>query len=197
MKLLISMINKSIFNEEVNPLIGIRFVVILAVVIGVLVYFFNYLSTTRNTLMVNMYTSETNEYIIRNKKGLSLIFNSLFDESLKCNLQNSYQQQLNCEKEISKQIHTNLDDNIKDYSSLAFLRIDPKSERLERLNLSGNIQEAPISGKNKIEVIDLLNGKKERLRWDDYTYEFQDKEVIVPVIIDDKTIGAIVRGVIQ
>lgn len=191
------MTNKANTDEQVNFFIGIRFVAILSIIVGVLVYGFNYLSNKRNTEIVDRYNSETNEYITRNQQGIAFIFHSLFDASLICHDLNNYQHQANCEKSISNSIHANLDENIKDYSSMAFLRIEPKSQKLERMNLSGNVRDASINYRYETEVLDLLSGKKNRLKWEDYTYEFQDKEVIVPVVFDGKVVGAIIRGVIQ
>jgi len=190
------MANKTQTDREINPIIGIQFVVIAAVLFGIAIFFFNSLNSKRNAQVVTQYTAETNEYIARNKKGLTFIFSNLFLEGKKCNAVASEKMQ-SCKQTVSAQIHGNLDDDIKDYSSMMFIALDPTSREVSALQLSGELRTGDMHTDSDRKVRTLLEGNADQIEWDDYFYQFSNNEVIVPVTIDGKRVGAIVRGVIE
>lgn len=89
-----------------------------------------------------------------------------------------------------------LTQNIKDWSSISFIKL-ANGEVLE-MKLSGDVSGFyPYPADKKQKVVDLLNGKQDKIPWDEYG-GYGQKQVIVPVKdASGHVVGAIVRGVIE
>ncbi len=192
------MTDKHRAEEMINPFVGIKFIAVVAIIVAGIVIGLSYINLQRNDAMVKTYTNETNAYVSRNEKGLSLIFTTLFDESQKCALFSDAAKKSVCHEKVSQQIHGSITHDIKDYSSMFFIRMNPTTKAITMLRLSGDSTSlAPSLFKKYTPISELLSSTSDQLPWDDYFYELENNEVIVPVEIDGKRVGAIVRGVIE
>ncbi len=188
----------------VTPFIGILLVV--GVIAGAL-KFLSYTSTQRQERIRVQYTTETEEYIERNRDALTTIFasdwrNSFCEEhqQTEC-MWNTYNRQV-CFCNILSQetVGGALSDDITDFSSMVFLKYDDLE--LVMLKLSGELElfysSFPQQKEKEQEINQLFSGEVTYIKWSDYTSEFPGKEVIVPFATESgKPIGAIVRGVIE
>lgn len=157
------------------------FFLLVIILVGVLLVL-NSLAEKRKREMTKKYYDEALTYIAQNQEGLETIFKDGFST-----------------RSASLKIDSLISPNLKDYSSTFFIK-ETTPNRVEYLMLSkdtGNFDQYQIfQSDNKI--IDLLNGKYEFLPWDEYTYLLNTKEVVIAVKDrSGKTIGALVRGVIE
>ncbi|HLL60437.1 MAG TPA: hypothetical protein VK338_01860, partial [Candidatus Nitrosocosmicus sp.] len=130
----------------------------------------------RKEKVYNMYSQETQVYMRKNQDELEKIFtNKNKDSILKL-----------------------LSSDLKDFSSTAFLKKTTNGRPL-LIRLSGEVQEIYIYPHQKeTMILKLLNGQQDKIPWDEYIYELQGKEVIIPFKDKNgKVLGAIVRAVIE
>lgn len=169
-----------------KPLIGFMiFIAFLVVCYFVLSAF----SNQRKSAVYKTYADETNSYIAKNSDGLATIFNQIF---LKCNDPST-----TCTSALSAQIPRVLKTDLKDWSSTIFLK--QMDNQIYQMSLSGEISEFYSYPEDKrILIQKLLNGEVSQIPWDEYTYTFPNKEVVIPVKDNSgHVIGAIMRGVIE
>lgn len=158
----------------------------------VLVLVFSTISNQRKQKVYQTYAAETKQYIEKNRQGLVKIFTEVFPKKDAC----YYNKQTPCPY-INGDLTKYISSDIKDFSSMMFIRKD-STGAIQHLRLSGEL--AYFYGKYETEqrVLDLLNGTVESIPWDDYTYSFPQKELVMPVKDDKgKVVGAIVRGILE
>jgi hypothetical protein len=92
-------------------------------------------------------------------------------------------------------MHT-ISSDLKDFSSTAFIAIN-KSGEVMLMRLSGEKDLLYSSDPPTMKIKELLNGSKTELPWDDYTYFYEGKEVLVPFKNNDgKIMGLLLRAVV-
>ena len=167
------------------------FAVFIIILIGLL-SLFSHLSKQRRENVARPYIQETNTYIAKNQKGLETIFTELFPTA-PC-----YDGDNTCTKLNQEQITSSISGDLKDFSSTMFLKRGT-DQPFMILRLSGYSESLSVYPPEKEqEVIQLLEGHTSEIPWDDYFYQLNGKEIIVPVKDSSgKVIGAIVRGVIE
>ncbi len=190
--------NNSKDLDLIKPLVTI---LIIIVSISILGFFFNSLSQKRQEAVLSEYTAETDQYIEKNRAGLTQLFMSYDQKKLDETCTSSAQGYPNgCVNPLSmrKIIDGSISHDLKDWSSTAFL-IKVSPDKLKTLTLGGDVMDAYFSDdKKKQQVTKLLNGEISSVPWDDYYYSFSGKEVIVPVKDEaGKIMGAIIRGVVE
>lgn len=151
----------------------------------------------RKEKIYQTYATETQNYIQTNKDDLIILFTILRGENPPCQegiISSPYCPLPTRQEQINK-----LSQDLKDWSSTAFLFKSRFNDRINITRLSGDTQELYIyPAEKEIQVKQLLNGEKSKIPWEDYTYELSNKEVIIPVKdASGKVLGAIVRGVIE
>ncbi len=184
------------FGKPLLWLMG--FTLFLAVAIGVLTL----LSKQRQERVYQRYATETEAYIAKNRPALLAILASASAQYDFCAFHNNYYSvnyNSDCyqDQTLADRITSELSHDLVDWSSTAFFFSSKKGREVGYLRLSGEMGSASL-GEPEQKVKDLLEGKVERLTWDDYTYLFDNKEVIIPVKDQSgKVVGAVVRGVIE
>lgn len=167
------------------------FVFIVAVLIGVLAI----VDINHKNAVYNTYAAETNSYIDKNRGALILLFTQIFPDSQTCY---PGEQNSTCMRPNGNSLAQLLPSTLKDWSSTSFIK--KVNNKLLSMRLSGDVNELNIYGQQKETLLyDLLDGKRETIPWDKYTYLIYNVgEVMIPVKDENnKIIGAIVRGVIQ
>ncbi len=176
----------------------IAFVIILGifVLIGTLVLMGTSLSNKRKQEVYNKYAQETNIWISQNKEGLRKLFTEVFPNHY-CPPRETFPPNATYVCPNQAAIHTLISQDLKDWSSTEFIK--ESQGKLWIMRLSGDVIEFnPYPAEKKNLVHELLRKEVQSIPWDNYTYDFAGKEVIIPVMDEsNKVLGAIVRGVIE
>lgn len=188
-------------NNKINLLQPIIFLVVLALVVFGVVTVLTKLSEARKLGILNTYTSETNSYIGSNQSGLEAIYNDVFtlESCVDYRPGNDKYNSPHCTSYRSKQITELLNQDIKNFSSTAFIKLMPDGQ-LWHMKLSGEIRYIHERGDNYWKLLELLKGSQETLEIGVYThtFDYNAQEVVVPVKNGEgKIIGAITRRVIE
>lgn len=151
----------------------------------------------RKEKIYQTYATETQNYIQTNKDTLMILFTMLRGENPSC--QEGISSPPYCPLPTRQEQINKLTQDLKDWSSTAFLFKSRFSDRVNITRLSGDTQELYIYPTEKeVQVKQLLNGEINQIPWENYTYELPNKEVIIPVKdASGRIIGAIIRGVIE
>lgn len=161
----------------------------------VLVLVFSTISKQRKQKVYQIYAAETKQYIEKNRQGLVKIFTEVFPKKDAC----YYNKETPCSN-VNGDLMKYISSDIKDFSSMMFIRKD-NSGAIQYLRLSGELSYLSYFDghyENEQMVRDLLNGTVDSIPWDDYTYSFPQKELVMPVKDDKgKVVGAIVRGILE
>lgn len=158
----------------------------------VLVLVFSTISNQRKQKVYQTYAEETKQYIEKNRRGLVKIFTEVFPKKDAC----YYNKETPC-SDVNGDLMKYISSDIKDFSSMMFIRKD-NSGVIQYLRLSGELSYFDGHYENEQMVRDLLNGTVESIPWDDYTYSFPQKELVMPVKDDKgKVVGAIVRAILE
>lgn len=171
--------------------------VIFIILIGVGIFFLNNLDQQRKSEVYKKYAEETESYISQNQPALVSLFNQTSGKT-SCS---QYSPIPDClpAAPIKELIDRQLTHNLKDWSSTLFITSSGTTESMKSISLSGDmVQFHGYRQESTIKVWKLLSGEVSELPWDDYTYTFPGKEVVMPVKDDSgKVVGLIVRGVIE
>jgi hypothetical protein len=180
--------------DLVKPL---GFLAIFAVIIAVLFFLLSSANNKRQDEVYLTYATETEGFINQNKDTLVTLFTILRGENPPC--AEGISNPPFCPLPTRTELIAKLSQNLKDWSSTAFMYKDHLSDRVYILRLSGDTYEQNFYPAEKGEKIKkLLRGEVDKIAWDEYTYEFSTKEVIIPVKDSSgKVVGAIIRGVIE
>lgn len=173
------------------------FLLIFLVILGGALFFLNNLNKQRKNQVYEQYKAETEQYIAKNKAALIAFF-PLVSDKITCGQYTPYSQCID-QGPVKDHIDHQLTHDLKDWSSTMFLAPSSSADQVNGVRLSGEIfSYYGYREEKKTEVIRLLKGEKPELPWDDYSYDFPGKEVIIPVKNEQgKVVGAIVRGVIE
>ncbi len=170
-----------------TPLIALG---VITLIIVVLMTILTNVDKKRKQDVNDTYTAETQNWMKKNKKELLGVFNEAIPDT--CRTSEDY---YNCTN--GEDITKKLSSDIKDFSSIMFMK-HTKNGEIITMRLSGQTNLITYNDNKINDLHQLLWGGKSSLPWDDYFYELQGKEVIVPVKDDKgKIIGAIIRGVIE
>jgi hypothetical protein len=166
------------------------YLLLFSLVIGVIFLGLTKLSDQRREDVYQKYASETESYIHRNRDGMKRIFTEIFPDKMLCD-------NYNCVAVDTDYIPKLISQDLKDWSSTLFLK--ESGGEILALRLSGDYWNIYIHPQEKKDlVLKLLRGEVAQVPWDDYTYEFSQKEIIIPVKDESgKVMGAIMRGVIE
>lgn len=164
------------------------------ILIGILfstIYFFLYY---RDQQIIAVYEKETNLYIEKNKEGLKLVFTTIFDKASKCTSKECFH---NIGLEVKNKIKTDLED----FDRLYFIKLIDSSGQitLGQMYTFGDFSKQtidPTITPSITPVVKLLygNGNKS-IFWNNSLSMYKGKEIVIPVIIEDQIIGAVVRKV--
>lgn len=188
---------------------GIKAIAALLIIVGIFMGGLTLANKHRNQSIVDRYMEEAQPFIQANQTAWENLFTTTFDQAETCAAQSRHYPNnvQTCESTISAQIRFVGTESLKDYSSTAFLRL--KNGHVQKLSLSGDLNINSVdswdyspSGSNRDngkeeKVRDLLQGKISQLPWDNYTYGFPGKQVIIPIRVGDHILGALIRGVIE
>lgn len=178
-------------RKKISFFIPLFALLIFVLIIGGAFIVLTNVSNQRKEKVYKVFEKETNTYIQSNKQGLTYLFNNVFkDNGCIVNYAQSRADQSQIAQTVSK--------DLKDFSSTIFIKMGNCSTILS-MRLSGEIERFSLNtpSQEKI-VLELLQGRREEVPWDDYTYHLANKEVIIPVKdAQGKVIGALVRGVIE
>lgn len=147
-------------------------------------------------MVTKPYVQETDRYIETNRDGLTKLFTEVFPNE-PCVTYN-YEPSVQCKKPTQEEIMKRISPNLKDFSSTMFLKRGG-STNLLIMRISGDTENASVYPPEKEQqIIKLLEGHTTEVPWDDYFYQFNGKEIVVPVKDSSgKIIGALVRGIIE
>ncbi len=178
--------------KTINVATPIVFLIGIFVVGAVVSSILSGLSDHRAQTIHDIYAQEFEEYRARNQEGLEKLFTEVFPDK-RCEDPNDWD---TCIKDIDpSDIYSNIDDSLKDFSSTAFVKKDSYNNEVMIIYLSGQVNRRY---EEEEEILQLLDGEIESLPWDEYLYEFDQKEVILPVKDKDgNMLGAVIRGVIE
>lgn len=151
----------------------------------------------RKERIYQTYATETEGYIERNRDHLIVLFTILGGENPPC--MQGVTAPPYCPLPTRQEQIKKLTQDLKDWSSTAFLHKSRFSEAILITRLSGESQEAHIYPPEKETLVKrLLGGEVQQIPWDDYVYELANKEVTIPVKdTSGRVIGAIIRGIIE
>ncbi len=161
--------------------------------IGVVIGFVFLIRYVYQQQILQAYEKETNIYIQNNRDGLKIVFSKIFDEAEKCSTKECYQK-------ITNEINKTISPDLKNFNSVYFIRLkflnnQSVIEELVSGSVGNQTTDAGITP-NIVPVVKILQGRiAHPIFWKDDLSSYQGKEVVIPVKIDGKVIGAIVRQV--
>lgn len=174
-------------NKQLNFKGVFSILFLLAVGIFFVTMLFDGLNQYRATKLHEEYTREARIYMEKNRAGLTQIF---------ADIQNTQCAFSPCGSVDQKEIMNSISDDLKDFSSTAFIARN-KSNELMLMRLSGERELLYASDPTTIQLKELLNGTKTELPWADYTWMYEGKEVVVPFKNNDgKIMGLLLRAVV-
>lgn len=186
-------------NQKLDLIFPTLFLIAFIFLCSGLFWVFSSLDQKRKQEVLDKYYSETENYIDRNKEGLLIIFQEKFNQKLCDTQQNNYYYSYpnSCPVASGDDIANLLDEDIKDYSSMGFLKYD--NGNIWMMGLSGSYNEIhPYPAEKEVLVKKILFGETDKIPWDEYSFELPNKDIVVPVKNNEgKVVGAIIRGVIE
>lgn len=162
------------------------FVIIFgSILLFLIIHFYN------QRQILQEYEREINTYTQANREGLKIVFSKIFDEAEQCHTKACFQK---IENEVSMAIQPNL----KDFNTIYFIRLKflNGQNTIEQL-VSGSVGSQttdPGITPSIVPVVQVLQGRVSHpIFWKNDFSGYQSREVVVPINIDRKIIGAIVR----
>jgi len=159
--------------------------------LGVFIFFatmlFDGLNKYRAAELYKRYASESQAYMEKNTRGLTQIFAEMQSTSCAFTPCGSFDQD---------ELMNIISHDLKDFSSTAFIAIN-KSGEMMFMRLSGERELLYSGDPNASKLKELLRGTITEAPWDDYTYFFEGKEVVVPFKnADGKVVGLLMRAAV-
>lgn len=161
----------------------------LVLMVFLLGYFIlRFIQSKQDNSLLETYSNETLNYIQINKSGIKTVFDKMFDEAENCSTNECFQT-------VYSQILNTIP---KPEFDFILVRYRPNSsagglQSLESTGTGGYGTDLDINP-DAAPFVDLLTGKNDKsFIWDDIYFYGYGKVVVVPVQIDGKIIGAIVR----
>ncbi len=149
---------------------------------------FDAINRKRAASVYKTYSEESNAYIDKNRAGLEQIFADM--QSTSCAFSP-------CGSIKQEDIMNLISDDLKDFSSTGFVAIN-KSNELMFMRLSGERDLFYTGDWGASKLKELIKGTRSELPWEEYTYFFEGKEIVVPFRDSQgKITGLLVRGVIE
>lgn len=195
------------FKGAALAIVGIVVVVVVAILFAL------YFNNQRKERIVQQYDQETQVFVGAHQQQISDFFASTYD---------SCGQELAAKQASSSATYPERDvicsvaqeklaemqvDQLKDSSAIAYIRyqegdyelIEASGKYTQKQSLidPSNYSQFSYSLEKRTELNQYLKGEKQIDRWQDFMYYIPGKEVVVPVSINDNTIGFIFRGVIE
>lgn len=172
------------------PTLGILAVLSLAATVPL--FLLSQSNQARQQQMVQKYTQELQPWMEKNQAGLETIFTESFPGACETHGKDAE----SCPSIERSKIASLLSDDLSDFSSTAFIQLSP-NERITGLKLSGDIFDIGYEPNGEV-VRQLLKGERDSIPWDDYTYSYAGKEIIVPFRDQNQQIiGGVMRRVIE
>lgn len=167
----------------------------VAMILTVIILGFNNFSNLRKQAVYDQYAAETQNWIDQNQLGLQKLFIEVFPTHDCPPLQGTAPLLVACPGQEA--IAIAISQNLKNWSSTEFIK--KEGIKIWVMRLSGDTREFNLfSQEKKNKIYQLLAGEVSEIPWDDYTSDFQGKEVIIPIKdATGKILGAVVRGVIE
>lgn len=184
-------------SKNLDLLKPLTFLLFFCIGVAMLFVLLSSADRNRKEKIYQTYATETQNYIQANKDNLIILFTMLRGENPPC--QEGISSPPYCPLPTRQEQINKLTQDLKDWSSTAFLFKSRFNDRINITRLSGDTQELHIYPTEKeIQVKQLLNGEINQIPWENYTYELPNKEVIISVKdTSGRVIGAIIRGVIE
>ena len=182
-------------RKKLNIITPLLILIIISLIIGIVSLFLSSANKKRAERIRDEYTQEARAYISKNQSGLKVLFTEVFPET-ECVVPQA------CTDTTQDIVMNLISDDLKDFSSTSFLRINTEGE-VVHMYLNGFtwvvIRSDDTSYNSDEKLVQLLRGEVDEIPWDDYIpYRFTNKQVIVPVKDSDgRTLGAIMRAVIE
>lgn len=175
----------------------LKFTGVVILIIAGLMMLMQFINDSRNRSIVNQYTEETNRYIQKNQAGLETLFSSTFAKAEACNTIEVDPQEHECREAVEKEIYSLITTDLTNFSSTFFIRLN--GPNIQTLNLSGYTTITVNYSEERYpqDIRKLLRGDVKQISYDKYYFGYGHSQVIVPVIINNKIIGGIARGVIE
>jgi hypothetical protein len=160
----------------------------LSIVVALSIILLSKVSDLRRATVYEQYKQETTSYIDANRPGLTTLFTQVFPNE-------ACSDSPTCPHPNQEAIAQLISHNLKDYSSMLFVK--QGTSHLMQMGLAGDYKEF-YPYKHEDQIRKLLAGELTDIPWDDYVYDFPQKEVIFPVKDGNgRIIGAIVRAVLE
>ncbi|HLL61222.1 MAG TPA: hypothetical protein VK338_05875 [Candidatus Nitrosocosmicus sp.] len=182
-------------NVKFNPL----WVAILILFLGVCVYIANSFLDQLGKSELHRRYKKTQLYIEKNHTSFADILTKTFDSASTCTLE-TYVCQIQNKENIYKYIKNT--EELDNFSSTYFIRLSDDN-MIEKLFLSGEYKKEKVDTWNERKVARFLKSNKDQLMgiYIDESYSnmrylkdlYSEAEVIVPVKVNGKTVGAVVR----
>ncbi len=186
---------------------------LIVIIVGFAITGALYFNQQRRKVIIDRYTKETTD-LVGNKQAASLeLFTNTFDD---CKKTLEKQQSLESVVQKSSDIScpaaitqlAKLDVNqLKDSSAVAYVRItngdyelieaSGKYNQLRSLHDGQPFSHFSFDDTVRNDLANYLLKQQPILMWQDFIMYTGGKEVIVPVVVDNKTVGYIFRGVIE
>lgn len=174
-------------NKELNFKGIISFIFILGVGIFLLTISFDMLNKYRSAQLYKEYATESEAYMKKNHDGLQQIF---------ADMQSSQCEFTPCGSAPQDEIMHLITHDLKDFSSTAFVAMN-KSNMIIIQRLSGEREILYSSDPNVMKLREAIVSPNSPLPWDDYTYLFEGKEVVVQFKNPEgKVMGLLMRAAV-
>ncbi len=145
------------------------------------------LNKHRASNLYKEYAAESQAYMEKNRSGLTQIF---------LDMQNTNCAFSPCGTFDQDELMNLISHDLKDFSSTAFVAINKNGEMMF-MRLSGERELLYAGDLYTSKLKELLRGTVSQLPWDDYTYFFEGKEVVVPFKnADGKIMGLLMRAAV-
>lgn len=175
-------------------------VLVALVVIGTLYFFLYYVDSQGQGSNFSYYTNLMSAAVKKDENSVNFIFTALFDKAKDC-------RDPECQKRVSDELHQKLIHfkDISYYEGTYFIRLN-SSGKIEKLFLNGEWKEESVDTPGEKTVYAFLKNPRGRnylkgFRINEYYSNmvyladlYSEAEIIMPVIIDNKVIGAIVKA---
>jgi hypothetical protein len=174
-------------NKQLNFKGVLSILFLLAIFVFFSTLLFDGLNKYRAARLYKSYSEESLSYIGRNRSGLTQIF---------ADMQNTQCAFTPCGSMAQDEIAHAISDDLKDFSSTAFIAIN-KSGELMLMRLSGERELLYSGDPTTLKMKELINGTRSELPWDDYTYFYEGKEVLTPFKnAEGKIMGLLMRSAV-
>lgn len=189
-------------QEPISVKNAAAFLGVISVVVGVFLIIGVFLNWQRQQRVIKEYTQEAGVFIEQNKTQLADFFTQTFDRCRTLFPEAANNPSASTCQAAVEGLNTLNTSSLKDFSATGFMRY--QNERVEFIETSGYYHRPRSLGNNwsyPINRIDVLRSylleNQSINHWQDFVTYLPAKEVLIPVVIDNQTVGYLFRSVLE